>query len=54
MDEKIPADVVKLAEHASAKIQSGTFHPFTGPLKKQDGTEFLKAGEFISDGDLAG
>ena len=53
-NEKIPADVVKLAEDASAKIQSGAFHPFTGPLNKQDGTPFLKAGEVISDGDLAG
>jgi basic membrane protein A len=52
-NEAIPADVVKLAEDASAKIQSGAFHPFTGPLKKQDGTPFLKAGEVISDGDLA-
>jgi basic membrane protein A len=52
-NEKIPADVVKLAEDAGAKIQSGAFHPFTGPLKKQDGTPFLKAGEVISDADLA-
>ena len=50
----VPADVVKLAEDANAKIQSGAFHPFTGPLNKQDGTPFLKAGEVISDGDLAG
>jgi simple sugar transport system substrate-binding protein len=52
-NDKIPADVVKLAEDASAKIQSGAFHPFTGPLKKQDGTPFLKAGEVISDADLS-
>jgi basic membrane protein A len=53
-NEKIPADVVTLAEDASAKIQSGAFHPFTGPLNKQDGTAFLKAGEVISDADLSG
>jgi simple sugar transport system substrate-binding protein len=53
-NEKIPADVVKLAEDAKAKIESGSFHPFTGPLKKQDGAQFLKAGEVISDADLAG
>jgi basic membrane protein A and related proteins len=49
---KIPADVVKLAEDAEAKIESGAFHPFTGPMKKQDGTEFLKAGQVIKDADL--
>ncbi len=51
---KIPADVVKLAEDAEKKIESGAFHPFTGPMKKQDGTPFLKDGEVIADGDLAG
>jgi simple sugar transport system substrate-binding protein len=50
---KIPADVVALAEDAQTKIKSGAFHPFTGPLKKQDGAEFLKAGQVISDADLA-
>jgi basic membrane protein A len=53
-NSKIPADVVALAESTEAKIKSGAFHPFTGPLKKQDGTEFLKAGQVISDADLAG
>lgn len=52
-NEKVPADVVKLADDANAKIQSGAFHPFTGPLNKQDGTPFLKAGEVISDADLS-
>lgn len=51
---KIPADVVKLAEKVRDDIASGNLHPFTGPLKKQDGTEFLKAGQKISDKDLAG
>lgn len=51
---KIPADVVKMAEKIQADIESGKFHPFTGPLKKQDGTLFLKDGEVISDKDLVG
>jgi basic membrane protein A len=50
---KIPADVVALAEGTEAKIKAGTFHPFTGPLKKQDGTPFLKDGEVISDANLS-
>ncbi len=28
-----------------AKIKSGELKPFTGPVTKQDGTEWLKAGE---------
>jgi basic membrane protein A and related proteins len=52
--KKVPADVAALADAAKDKITKGEFHPFTGPLKKQDGTEFLKAGEKISDKDLSG
>jgi basic membrane protein A and related proteins len=52
--KKVPADVAALADAAKAKIADGGFHPFTGPLKKQDGTEFLKAGDVISDKDLSG
>jgi simple sugar transport system substrate-binding protein len=50
---KVPADVAKLADDAKTKISKGELHPFTGPLKKQDGSEFLKAGEKISDKDLS-
>lgn len=42
------------ADAARDRIAKGEFHPFTGPLKKQDGSEFLKAGEKIADKDLAG
>ena len=49
---KIPADVVKLAETARDNIVKGTLHPFTGPIKKQDGSVWLKAGETASDKDL--
>ena len=52
--KKVPADVAALADAAKAKITKGELHPFTGPLKKQDGTEFLKAGEKIADKDLSG
>jgi basic membrane protein A and related proteins len=52
--KKVPADVAALADAAKDKIMKGELHPFTGPLKKQDGTEFLKAGEKIADKDLSG
>jgi basic membrane protein A and related proteins len=50
----VTAEAKALADAAKDKIAKGELHPFTGPLKKQDGTEFLKAGEKIADKDLAG
>lgn len=52
-NKRIPADVVKLAETTRDNIISGKFHPFTGPMKKQDGSLFLKPGQRISDKDLS-
>ena len=53
LSKKIPPDVVKLAETARDAIAAGTVHPFTGPIDKQDGSPWLKAGEKASDKDLA-
>jgi basic membrane protein A len=50
----MPDDVKKLAEETEAKIKSGEFHPFTGPIAKQDGSEWLKDGEVADDGTLLG
>jgi basic membrane protein A len=50
----MPDDVKKLAEETEAKIKSGAFNPFTGPIKKQDGSEWLKDGEVAEDGVLLG
>ena len=52
--KKLPEDVVKLAETARDEIAKGTRHPFTGPINKQDGTPWLKAGEKAPDKDLLG
>ena len=54
MTDRIPADVQKAAEALKASIASGEFHPFTGPLKKQDGSDWLADGEVADDGTLAG
>jgi basic membrane protein A and related proteins len=51
--KKIPPDVVKMAETARDGITAGTLHPFTGPINKQDGSPWLKAGEKASDKDLS-
>ncbi|NBX42860.1 MAG: BMP family ABC transporter substrate-binding protein, partial [Rhodobacteraceae bacterium] len=32
---------------------AGEYHPFTGPINKQDGSPWLAEGETASDGDLA-
>ncbi len=52
--DKIPADVQEMAQKAVDDIVAGKRHSFTGPINKQDGTPWLKAGETASDGDLAG
>jgi basic membrane protein A len=50
----MPDDVKALAAETEAKIKSKQFNPFTGPITKQDGTEWLKAGEVAEDGVLLG
>ena len=52
--EKMPADVRKMAENARDAIAAGSLHPFTGPINKQDGSPWLKAGQTAPDGDLLG
>ncbi len=49
----IPADLVKTANDARDAIAAGKLHPFTGPIKKQDGSAWLKDGETASDKDIA-
>ncbi|MDP2118453.1 MAG: BMP family ABC transporter substrate-binding protein [Hoeflea sp.] len=50
----MPDDVKAMAEETEAKITSGEFHPFTGPIMKQDGSEWLADGVVADDGVLAG
>jgi basic membrane protein A and related proteins len=50
----MPDDVKAMAEATQAKIISGELKPFTGPITKQDGTEWLKSGESADDGTLLG
>jgi basic membrane protein A len=45
----LPDDVVAAAKDIQAKITSGEFHPFTGPIYKQDGTEVIPAGQALDD-----
>ncbi|WP_075215995.1 BMP family ABC transporter substrate-binding protein [Mongoliimonas terrestris] len=50
----VPEDVAKAAAETEAKIASGEFHPFTGPIFDQDGKERYAAGVVAPDGDLLG
>ena len=52
--EVIPEDVRAEAQAMVEGIVAGTYHPFTGPLKKQDGSDWLAEGEVADDGTLAG
>ncbi len=52
--EVIPEDVRAEAQAMVDGIVAGTYHPFTGPLNKQDGTPWLAEGEVADDGALAG
>jgi simple sugar transport system substrate-binding protein len=54
MTDAIPAEVQAEAKALEASLADGSYHAFTGPLNKQDGTPWLAAGETANDGDLAG
>ncbi|WP_314187632.1 BMP family ABC transporter substrate-binding protein [Paracoccus yeei] len=51
--DAVPPEVKAEAEALKAKIASGEHHPFTGPLKKQDGSEWLAEGQKANDKDLS-
>ncbi|KIC30653.1 BMP family ABC transporter substrate-binding protein [Leisingera sp. ANG-S5] len=54
MTDKIPAAVQAEALAMKEQIATGAYHPFTGPLNKQDGSVWLAEGETSDDGTLAG
>lgn len=47
--DAVPADVKAEAMEMIAAITSGDYHPFTGPITKQDGSVFLAEGEVATD-----
>lgn len=52
MSDLIPEDIRAEAEGMIAAIAAGEYHPFTGPINKQDGTPWLAEGEVAEDGAL--
>jgi len=54
ISDAVPADVKAEALALKASLAGGSYHAFTGPLNKADGSAWLAAGETANDGDLAG
>lgn len=52
--DAVPAEVKAEAEALRDAIAAGDYHPFTGPLRKADGSDWLAEGQTASDEDLAG
>ena len=52
--DAVPADVKAEALALKEAMANGDYHPFTGPLKKQDGSDWLAEGETADDGTLLG
>ena len=50
----MPDDVAASAKETQDKITANELEPFTGPITKQDGTEWLKAGEKADLGTMLG
>lgn len=51
--EAVPAEVKAEALALKDRIASGEYHPFTGPLKKQDGSDWLAEGQRATDEELS-
>ncbi|MET4127293.1 BMP family ABC transporter substrate-binding protein [Roseovarius sp. MBR-6] len=54
ISDAVPAEVKAEALALKDAMASGAYHPFTGPLNKQDGSVWLAEGEVADDGTLLG
>ena len=52
--DAVPADVKAAALALKDSLADGSYHAFTGPINKADGSAWLAAGETADDGTLAG
>ncbi|MEM9708242.1 MAG: BMP family ABC transporter substrate-binding protein [Pseudomonadota bacterium] len=52
--DAVPADVKAEAEAMIAAMAAKEYHPFTGPINKQDGSVWLAEGDVADDGTLLG
>ena len=54
ISDAVPTDVKDEALALVAALGDGSYHAFTGPINKQDGSAWLAEGETADDGTLAG
>ncbi|KCV82925.1 bmp family protein [Actibacterium atlanticum] len=54
ISDAVPAEVKAEALAMKDALADGSYHAFTGPLNKQDGSAWLAEGEVADDGTLAG
>jgi len=54
VNDNLPADVKAKIKEVEDKIKSGEFHPFTGPIKDNQGNVVVPAGHTLTDEELAG
>ena len=54
ISDAVPSDVKAEALAMRDAIANGSYHPFTGPINKQDGSPWLADGETSDDGTLLG
>ena len=52
--DAVPSDIKAEALAMKDAIAAGEYHPFTGPIAKQDGTAWLADGDVADDGTLLG
>ena len=52
LNPAIPADVKDQVAKLEGQLKAGTFHPFAGPVKDQDGKERVAAGKTMTDDEL--
>ena len=52
LSDEIPNRVTLLALDTISRLRKETLHPFTGPIRRQDGTGWLAAGESASESEL--
>ena len=54
ISDAVPAEVKAEALALKEAMAKGEYHPFTGPLNRQDGSAWLAEGEVADDGTLLG
>ncbi len=54
ISDAVPAEIKASAEALRDSLADGSYHAFTGPVNKQDGSAWLADGETADDGTLAG